>query len=775
MSKLFEGLGRLSVRFRYFVVVVWVVALVAAVSFLPSLSSVIQNNFANFLPKNSPSIAAANLANSFQKSSDTIVVAVVYRPSGALSSADGTYVTGLANALSHVPTVIRSSVAAVSQSGQAEQIEVLSSVSQFDKAGVASFVSSIQSVVHRSPPPASVEVHLAGAAVTSVAQASQNGTSASSTQLYSVLFIFLLLLVVFRSILAPFLTLIPAFLVTVLAGPIVARLTTVLNFQVSSTTQLLMIVLVLGAGTDYGLFLVFRTREEIRRGRSGREAVEYALARVGESITFSAFTVIAAVLSLITATFGFYNGLGFPLAIAVFLMLLAGLTLQPALLAIFGRAAFWPSRVRQTQSVRFGLWGRTAGALVRRPVITLLLGVVFFGVLAIFAVGNKPSGFASATTAPAKSDAYYGNAALAKYFPKSTYNPTELVVRFSTPIWSHLADLSTMQSVIEGSPLFKQVNGALNPAGVQLSPSLLASLHARLGPASLVPQVQSTPGIPPQLYQKYRATANYISVSGKTVLFGVTLSAGDPGLTPALNAVPAIRAFTSNLAHRVGAVKSGVAGEAPASHDISASSNHDLVRIVPLVILVIAVLLALVLRSLVAPLFLVVSVAISYFAALGLDVIIFMKFGNNSGLSFILPFLLFLFILALGEDYNILVMTRIREECHRLPIKDAVIEAIGATGGTVTAAGMVLAGTFLVLGLASGGQAQVEEIGIGLAAGVLMDTFLVRTLLVPATVVLLDRWTWWPSKLHMDLVSTDTGDDDSNGFDVACDSAGLPV
>jgi RND superfamily putative drug exporter len=121
---------------------------------------------------------------------------------------------------------------------------------------------------------------------------------------------------------------------------------------------------------------------------------------------------------------------------------------------------------------------------------------------------------------------------------------------------------------------------------------------------------------------------------------------------------------------------------------------------------------------------------------------------KDSGLVFILPFLMFVFLLALGEDYNILVMTRIREEAHGLPLREAVVRAIGRTGSTVTSAGLILGGTFAVLGLAGGGaMAGVRAIGFGLAFGVLMDTFLVRTLLVPSTVILLGRWNWWPSAL----------------------------
>jgi RND superfamily putative drug exporter len=154
-----------------------------------------------------------------------------------------------------------------------------------------------------------------------------------------------------------------------------------------------------------------------------------------------------------------------------------------------------------------------------------------------------------------------------------------------------------------------------------------------------------------------------------------------------------------------------------------------------------------VLRSLVAPLYLIFSVVLSYLAALGLASILFVKIGHGGGITFLLPFLMFIFLLALGEDYNILVMTRIREEAHDHSLKEAVIRAIGASGPTITSAGLVLAGTFGVLAVAGSqgpGGGQIRNIGVGLALGILMDTFLVRTLLVPSTVVLLGRFNWWP-------------------------------
>jgi putative drug exporter of the RND superfamily len=196
-------------------------------------------------------------------------------------------------------------------------------------------------------------------------------------------------------------------------------------------------------------------------------------------------------------------------------------------------------------------------------------------------------------------------------------------------------------------------------------------------------------------------------------------------------------------------VQSGVAGEAAASYDISTTANHDLRLIVPIAIIAIGLLLALVLRSLVAPLYLIVSVLLSYLAALGVATLVFIDVGGDSGISFFLPFLMFVFLFALGEDYNILVMTRIREEARRLPLREAVVRAVGRTGSTVTSAGLILGGTFIVLTVASScaEASQVRAIGLGLAAGILMDTFLVRTLLVPATVILLGRRNWWPSAM----------------------------
>jgi putative drug exporter of the RND superfamily len=181
-------------------------------------------------------------------------------------------------------------------------------------------------------------------------------------------------------------------------------------------------------------------------------------------------------------------------------------------------------------------------------------------------------------------------------------------------------------------------------------------------------------------------------------------------------------------------------------YDVNQTSQRDLRTIIPLVVLLIAVLLALVLRSMIAPLYLVVSVVLSYLAALGVVGLVFVHLAGQVGIYFILPFELFVFLMALGSDYNILVMTRIREEAHSQPLREAVPKAIGRTGGTVTTAGVILAGTFAVLTITANND-QTLQFGVGIAVGLLMDTFLIRTLLIPALVVLLGRWNWWPAPL----------------------------
>jgi RND superfamily putative drug exporter len=392
---------------------------------------------------------------------------------------------------------------------------------------------------------------------------------------------------------------------------------------------------------------------------------------------------------------------------------------------------------------------------VRRPTATLVAGLVVFGALAVASAGYLASGFGGVASAPAGSDSALGNALLTEHFPQSAANPTLIVLRLRQPMWAQPEAVAAAERQLGASPLFTVVSGPLDANGTALTAAQYAALYAAYGPpraltaatGARVPRAELTG------YQAYRASSPYVSADGRTISFATALAAGNPAGTAAEQAVPAIRAATARAAEVAGASAFGVTGQAPFTYDVAQLSDSDLRTVIPIAIAVIAVLLALVMRSLVAPLYLIVSVVLSYFSALGLTVLVFVKAAGQPGLTFILPFLLFMFLLALGEDYNILVMTRIREEAHHLPLREAVSRALNVTGTTVTSAGLVLAGTFGVLavvGSGSAGQQNVRtivDVGVGLALGVLMDTFLVRTLLVPSAVVLIGRWNWWPSRL----------------------------
>ncbi len=765
---IFGAIGTFAVKFRWVIVVAWVLATVAVPRFLPSLASVTQGNNANFLPASAPSQHAVDLAKPFGTTNLVPVPVVAAVSQGQLTSTDTAWLNTLRQDLRTVPTVVRATDLGTSRDGQAEQLQVLSNVGQGDQAGVTNLVDNLRTAIARAGPPAGLQVHLAGAIAVQVDQQKKSGSTGNQEELLSVVFILILLLLIFRSLLAPLITLLPAFMAVAISGPLVAEAAHA-GLKVSQIAQLMLIVLVLGAGTDYGLFLVFRVREQLRAGVESKEAVRTALVRVGESITFSAATVIAALLSLLAATFQIYSALAIPLAIGIGVMLIAGLTLLPALLAIFGRAAFWPSKTRSGTG-RVGIWGRVATHTVRRPAIALVTGVVIFGALASAVTLYKPAGFGGTLSAPSGTDSAAGQALLAEHFPASSANPTNLIYKLKQPAWDDAQAIAAGEQKIVSSGQFTGVTGPLNPVGaVSLTPAQFAGLHAALaylGPPSKLPTTPpSHLPVPVQAYQVYRATAQYVSADGRTIQFEAGLKAGDPSTTAAMNAVPAIRQAAAAAATTMGAADYGVGGEAPAFYDISQISDRDLVHVIPIAILVIGVLLALVMRSLVAPLYLIASVGLSYLAALGLSVLIFIELAGDGGLTFILPFLMFIFLLALGEDYNILVMSRIREEAHDYPLREAVSRAIAVTGTTVTSAGMVLAGTFAVFALVGGrgsGGSQIRDVGVGLALGVLMDTFVVRTVLVPSTVVLLGRWNWWPSRLSR-LPADRPGDDGHGG------------
>ena len=691
---MFAAIARFDIRFRWLIVAVWLVGVIAGGRLLPGLTSVTHASNGQFLPPFSPSVQATRLAAPFQVVDPNQTATIVAsRASGPLTAADAAAMSQIEQAVRQVPGLASVRDAGTSPDGRAAQavVTVPGSVSS-SNAAATDAVRRIRTTMAQPGVPPGLDLHLTGPLAVSV---DARNTETGGITRFTLLFVIVVLFVVYRAALAPLVTLIPAALAVIISGPLIAAVMGRAGIGVPPSSQPLLIVLLLGAGTDYGLFLCFRFREELARGREPREALVTAVARVGQALTFSGLIVAAALLTMLLAPSGIYQGLGPSLAIGIAVMLAAALTLMPALLAIFGRAVFWPSRPRPSAG-RAVLWGRVAEHVVRRPLVMLAAGVLLFGALAAGLVGFRTTSELSSPP-PDGSDSAAGATALAAHFPPAT--PTDqLLLRYRAPVTSP-AELDADRTQLAEDPVFRTVSGPV------------------------------------------------ISPDGRTVLYHAVLRPGPAGSTPAANAVPQARASLAQLARATGAQAYGIAGPDAALNDVLSSSNASLALVVPAILVLILVLLGLMLRSLVAPWYLALTVGLSYLSSLGFAMIVFVDLGGADGLVFILPLLMFVFSMALGEDYNVLVMSRIREEAHNAPsLSEALTRAIGITGTTVTAAGIILAGAFVVLGIA-GGSSQTEELGFSIAFSVLLDTFFVRTLLVPSIAMLLGRLNWWPAPL----------------------------
>src|SRR5581483_9072977 len=501
----FRNIARFSVRWRWPIIIVWIAAVPFLTATLPNINDVTKNSTKDFLPKNSPTDQASKLESAFQKqdtASNAVIVAS--RKSTKLSDADNVALQQLVNNVKKTKEITEVDNLGVSADGQAHEYLVGVSGAAFGN-GAFKIVDDLRTTIHKSSLPSGLKVNLTGDLAASVDQENANSSGRNKTEIYSVVLILVLLLVVFRAILAPIVTLLPAALALMVSQPIIAEATHA-GVQVGFITQILLIVLLLGAGTDYGLFLVFRVREEMRtKGLTAKEAVVEALTHVGESITFSAATVIAALLCLMLAVFGLYSGLGPALAIGLTIMLLIALTFLPALLAVMGRAVFWPTKTNQSEN-KIGLWGRLADRAIKKPVLILALGVLILGGLSLGLVGYKAAGFGD-VSAPSGSDSATGQSVIEKHFPAANNNPQLVIFRFKSSVWDNPAIVAQVQDKLSASKTFRAVSGPLNANGFTLTPEQLPQIH---GSGS----------------QSETALAQFISKNGKTVQYYAILSAG---------------------------------------------------------------------------------------------------------------------------------------------------------------------------------------------------------------------------------------------------------
>ena len=520
-----------------------------------------------------------------------------------------------------------------------------------------------------------------------------------------------------------------------------------------------MSVLMFGAGTDFTLFIVARYREELRRQPDRWHAMQESLRRIGPAIASSGGTTIAAMLALLLATFGSFQAMGPVLAMAIFLMLIAGLTLIPALTVLLGRAAFWPGRMHVTGTERSRIWTWVANTVTRWPVVTFAATLVL---LVVFAAGTpslKPS-FSFIDGFPDEAESKIGAQILDDSFGAGELAPTNIFVN-TTDVDGSLVDLDRLTQAVAAVPGVVRVSGPTRPTGdapavdaaalqaaiPQLPPAL------REGPPSGPPGGAPTMGVPanvePQtqaVLETYFGGRRFVSPDGTTARLDVVM-ADHPYEVPAIDRIIDIRAVARavTLGTSLEGAEIVVGGPTALQTDARAAVNRDMAVVGPIVIAMIWLILLFLLRSVVAASYLLGSVVLSFLSAVGLSVVIFQNIMGHPGVGYQNGVWMFIFLAALGADYNILIISRVREEIRERGLVEGVRVAVAQTGGVITSAGLILAGTFSIL--TTFPLRDIYQLGFAVALGVLMDTFIVRALFVPSIVLLLRRWNWWPSRI----------------------------
>jgi putative drug exporter of the RND superfamily len=465
---------------------------------------------------------------------------------------------------------------------------------------------------------------------------------------------------------------------------------------VSENATSILVVLMFGVGTDYCLLLVARYREELRRNEDKHAAMQQALSRAGPAIFASGLTVTLSMLVLLVADVGSTRTLGPVAAIGVFVSMLAGLTLLPALLTIGGRRGFWPRRRlvayspgTEASEIGRGVWRRVGDRVLRRPGRALTACLILF---AIGGAGLLAFKVDYSTTSFFKKDveSVDGFRVIETAFPAGLLNPTDvLVVR--TDGRATAADVAAAQRLLRG------VDGV----------------------ATAAPSGRSSDGDVAQLQ--------------------VVLS-GDPYRAAGLDVVPRMRSALDQLPSGVQGL---VGGGSAINYDFDRANKRDLELVAPLALLAIAIILAILLTSIVAPIVLMASVVVSFLGKLGISTLFIRYVVGDAGIDSSIPTFAFIFLVALGIDYTIFLMSRVREEAREHGTREGTLRALGATGPVITSAGIILAGTFSVLMTLP--VTFTFDLGFMVALGILLDTFVVRTIMLPAAVELIGDRIWWPS------------------------------
>jgi len=642
-----------------------------------------QNEPATFLPGGAESVKVLEAAKEFPSGEQTPAVAVFRNPGGLGPRGRAAVEEKRAELrAASITGVSGGSPAAWSRDGTAAVVAVPIKAGG-DSDVLVSAVERVRTTVEEGLPPG-LEAKVTGPAGFS-ADATKAFEGINSTLLLVTAgLVFVLLVLIYRS---PIFWMLPLFTV-LLAESVVRGLGTLLadaGVVINGQTGGILLVLVFGAGTDYALLLTARYREELQLLEDKYAAMRVALRQGGPAIVASAGTVIAALLCLSLARVNSTAGLGPVGAMGVAVAAVAMLTLLPALLLIGGRRAFWPfmPRVGQEHDPSAGAWGRLGRTLERHRRPAWIGTTLALCVLALGTLGLDDD-LTTANSFRRSVESAQGQRLLSQAFPAGESAPTVVLVT--------------------------------DPAKV--GPAVAAARRSD-GVTRVGPPERGKPG----------------------TRFDVIL-AGDPFGTSGFASIEPLRDEIRTAVGNAVLVGGPTAEEA----DLRAAVERDTKVLIPLVLAVVLVILVLLLRSVAAPVMLIATVVLSFAAALGGSLVLFDLFADFPGEDPSYPLFAFIFLVALGVDYNIFLMARVREEALRRPTREAMRQGLAVTGGVITSAGVVLAGTFSVLAVLP--LVALTQIGITVAFGVLLDTFVVRSLLVPALTFELGERVWWPSALE---------------------------
>jgi len=688
-------LGKFIAKNRWWVIGVWVILSIVITVFSPKLSSVTSSDQTSFLPNKYESVQAQKIGDkAFPQSKNDTEILLVQRKDGAkLTAADKAMVQALASKFnaSHPSKIVAVQTAPelVSKDGTAQMVQVVVKGQATGGTADVAVTKAIRAKVSSVLSGTDLKTGLTGNIALNADSSSSFTTATKIVTMATFALVIILPGIIFRSPVAAFAPVLAVSLVYSLAQSLIALIAQKFNFKISDQLSILYTVVLFGIGTDYILFLLFRYRERLRSGARGLDVISFALSRAGEAILSAALVVAAAFAALGVSDFGLFKNLAPGLVVCVLTMLLAVLTLIPAVVAVIGPKIFWPSKAWQKQPE--GSTSKRIGHFVaRRPALVASAAVLLLVVLASGYPQLKTS-YDFVSQQPQNTESAKAFKQVSKLFSAGAISPTEVLITSAKPL--------TDEQVHTAAQHINALSGVTSGG-----PSELSKDHKTAQITVLLPGDPASTSTLDYVQKTFRPAAHAAAPAGTTVY---------------------------------------VNGESAAFVDVRSAVNRDLAVILPAAAVIIFVILTVLLRSVLAPLYLLITTALGFTATLGGTVYLFQHILGQAGLIFFIPIMVYIFVVAIGTDYNILTMTRLREEVRGgLKPREASDLTIEHSSSTVASAGLILAGTFGSLALA--GISLLSQLGFAVAFGIVLAAFCIAPVLVPSVAALLGYKVWWP-------------------------------